>query len=145
MKATQIRKGQILKIDETLYKVMVMDHVTPGKGRAHVQTKLRSIMDGTQTDKRFRSDEDVEKVFIDTQNMQYLYGDGDGSDLRVSGQRASRRRSACSAPTTRPAPRWNWRRRRGVCARRGWRPGAIRVAITCRRPPSPVACARTWP
>ena len=78
MKATQIRKGNIIKIDDTLYKVMVMDHVTPGKGRAHIQTKLRKIMDGTQTDKRFRSDEDVEKVFIETKEMQYLYEDGDG-------------------------------------------------------------------
>ena len=78
MKATNIRKGNVLKIDKTLWKVLNMDHVTPGKGRAHIQTKLRNLLDGTQTEKRFRSDEDVEKAFLETKEMQYLYGDGDG-------------------------------------------------------------------
>ena len=66
MKATQIRKGNIVRIDGTLYKIMNMDHVTPGKGRAHIQTKLRNLLEGTQTEKRFRSDEDIEKVMIET-------------------------------------------------------------------------------
>ncbi len=77
MKASQIRKGNIVRIDGTLYKIMNMDHVTPGKGRAHIQTKLRSLLDGTQTEKRFRSDEDIEKVMIETKVMQYLYKSGD--------------------------------------------------------------------
>ena len=34
----EIRKGNVIRIKGTLYKVLVMDHVTPGKGRAHVQT-----------------------------------------------------------------------------------------------------------
>jgi len=78
MKATQIRKGNIVRIDGTLYKIMSMDHVTPGKGRAHIQTKMRSLREGTQTEKRFRSDEDIEKVMIETKEMQYLYNDGNG-------------------------------------------------------------------
>jgi len=78
MKATQIRKGNIVRIDGRLYKIMNMDHVTPGKGRAHIQTKLRNLLEGTQTEKRFRSDEDIEKVVIETKQMQYLYSDGDG-------------------------------------------------------------------
>ena len=77
MKATQIRKGNTVRINGTLYKIMNMDHVTPGKGRAHIQTKLRSLLDGTQTEKRFRSDEDIEKVMIETKVMQYLYESGD--------------------------------------------------------------------
>ncbi len=78
MKATQIRKGNIIRIDGTLYKIMNMDHVTPGKGRAHIQTKLRNLLDGTQTEMRFRCDEEIEKVVIETKEMQYLYNDGDG-------------------------------------------------------------------
>ncbi len=78
MKATQIRKGNVLKLNNGLYKVLVMDHVTPGKGRAHVQTKLRNLMDGTQTEMRFRSDEGVEKAFLENKEMQYLYDDADG-------------------------------------------------------------------
>ena len=78
MKATNIRKGNVLKIDNKLYRVINMDHVTPGKGRAHVQTKLRNLLDGTQTEIRFRSTDDVEKAFLETKQMQYLYGDQDG-------------------------------------------------------------------
>jgi elongation factor P len=78
MKATQIRKGNIVRIDGVLYKIMNMDHVTPGKGRAHIQTKMRNLLEGTQTEKRFRSDEDIEKVHIETKEMQFLYSDGDG-------------------------------------------------------------------
>lgn len=78
MKATQIRKGNVVRIDNVLYKIMNMDHVTPGKGRAHIQTKMRNLLEGTQTEKRFRSDEDIERVVIETKEMQYLYSDADG-------------------------------------------------------------------
>ena len=78
MKATNIRKGNIVRINGMLYRVMNMDHVTPGKGRAHVQTKLRKLTDGTQTEMRFRSTDDVEKVALESKEMQYLYSDPDG-------------------------------------------------------------------
>jgi elongation factor P len=78
MKATNVRKGNILRIDNVLWKVLVMDHVTPGKGPAHVQTKLRNLMDGTQTEKRFRSNDVVEKVALESKEMQYLYSDAQG-------------------------------------------------------------------
>lgn len=78
MKATNIRKGNLLRVNGVLYRVMSMDHVTPGKGRAHVQTKLRALLEGTQTEMRFRSDDNVEKVALESKEMQYLYNDGDG-------------------------------------------------------------------
>lgn len=78
MKATTIRKGNVLKVGGVLYRVLKMDHITPGKGRAHIQTKLRRLDDGTQTEMRFRSDEDVEKAFLESKEMQYLYSDASG-------------------------------------------------------------------
>jgi len=78
MKATTIRKGNIVRINGILYRVLVMDHVTPGKGRAHIQTKLRNLLDGTQTEMRFRSDEDIERVALETKEMQFLYSDQQG-------------------------------------------------------------------
>ena len=50
MKATNIRKGNVLKVNNGLYRVMSMNHITPGKGQAIVQTKLRNLLDGTQTE-----------------------------------------------------------------------------------------------
>ncbi len=78
MKATNIRKGQLLRIKGTIYRVRGMDHVTPGKGRAHIQTKLRNIQLGTQTEMRFRSDEEVERIALESKQMQYLYKDQQG-------------------------------------------------------------------
>ena len=78
MKATNIRRGNIIRHNNALYRVLTMDHVTPGKGRAHVQTKLRNLRDGTQTEVRFRSSDDVEKIALETKEMQFLYDDQDG-------------------------------------------------------------------
>lgn len=78
MKATNIRKGNVIRHNDVIYRVMNMDHVTPGKGRAHVQTKLRNLIDGNQTEVRFRSDDDVERIVLEQKEMQYLYDDGDG-------------------------------------------------------------------
>lgn len=78
MRATNIRKGNVLKVNAGLYRVMAMDHITPGKGNAIVQTKLRNLLDGTQTELRFRSADDVERVSLEVRMMQYLYSDASG-------------------------------------------------------------------
>lgn len=78
MKATTIRKGNLVRIDGVLYRVMNMDHVTPGKGRAHVQCKMRNLLDGNQKDMRFRSTDEVERIALESKEMQYMYSDADG-------------------------------------------------------------------
>ena len=78
MRATNIRKNQVLRVEGALYRVLAMDHVTPGKGAAVVQTKLRNLLDGTQTEIRFRSSDDVEEVSLTHRQMQYLYSDAQG-------------------------------------------------------------------
>ena len=42
--ATQIRVGNILKVENELYRVTWTQHVTPGKGVACMQTKLKNII-----------------------------------------------------------------------------------------------------
>ncbi|MFP4082469.1 MAG: elongation factor P [Candidatus Aminicenantes bacterium] len=76
--ATQIRKGMVLKIDGDLYKVLETTHVTPGKGQALMQTKLRSLKDQTLLDHRFRSKDKVEQAFLEEVEMEFLYQEGDG-------------------------------------------------------------------
>lgn len=77
IKATEIRKGMILEIDGELYYVHSFTHLTPGKGQALVQTKLKHLQSGRMIDKRFSSSEKVEKASLQQQQMQYLYQDGD--------------------------------------------------------------------
>jgi elongation factor P len=74
--ATQLRSGQIIVHNSELYRVLSTTHVTPGKGNALVQSRLRSLRSGLQTEHRFRPSDKVEVAHIDTQEMQYLYSDG---------------------------------------------------------------------
>jgi elongation factor P len=71
--ATQLRVGMIIKYQNELYRVMTLNHVTPGNKRGFVQTKLRNLRQGTQTEVRFRSEDDIEKVMVEQQSMEYLY------------------------------------------------------------------------
>jgi len=75
--ATQIRKGMIILLNEKLYRVEDMDHVTPGKGNAVVQTKIRDLNDLTIRNHRFRSSEKVERVTLESKKIAYSYQEGD--------------------------------------------------------------------
>lgn len=77
IKATQIRKGYIILLNDKLYRVEDMEHITPGKGNAVVQTKIRDLNDLTIRNYRFRSSETVEKVQLDTTEVVFSYDDGD--------------------------------------------------------------------
>ena len=72
-----IRPGQSILVDNTLYLILDYQHVKPGKGRAFVKTKLKNLSNGGVVDKTFRADEDVQQAFIDKQVFQFLYKDGE--------------------------------------------------------------------
>ena len=75
--ATQIRKGMIIKVEGDLYKVLEAVHITPGKGQALMQTKLRNLREQTLLDYRFRSKDRVEQAFLETIEMEFLYQEGE--------------------------------------------------------------------
>ncbi|MFQ6083207.1 MAG: elongation factor P [Candidatus Aminicenantia bacterium] len=75
--ATQIRKGMTIVIEGELYKVLETVHLTPGKGQALVQTKLRNLKDQSLLDYRFRSKDKVEQAYLETIEMEYLYQSDD--------------------------------------------------------------------
>jgi elongation factor P len=75
--ATQIRKGMIIIMDGTLYRVMEMQLITPGRWKAMVQTKLRNIRAGSQTEHRFRSEERLEQAYLEEVEMEFLYQQSD--------------------------------------------------------------------
>jgi elongation factor P len=75
--ATDIRKGLIIKIDGELFSVSDFQHVKPGKGGAHMQVSIKSLKQGNVTQKRFRSTDKVEDVFLEHIDMEYLYQEGE--------------------------------------------------------------------
>ncbi len=78
LRVTKLRIGNLITMDGELYRVHSVDHRTPGKGNACIQTKLRSVRNGNLIDKRFLSDEKVEKAELDNVEMEFLYHDGTG-------------------------------------------------------------------
>ena len=71
--ATQLRVGMIIQHQNDLWRVMNVVHVTPGNWRGMVQTKLRNLRSGTQTEYRFRSEDKPERVTLEQHQMEYLY------------------------------------------------------------------------
>jgi elongation factor P len=81
MRASDIRKGQAVKIDGKLYVVTNADHNTPGNLRAKVQFKLRDVLKGTIQDKRVGATDDIETTTLDARTVEYLYSDNEGHIL----------------------------------------------------------------
>ncbi|MBI1874805.1 MAG: elongation factor P [Acidobacteria bacterium] len=76
IQATRLRKGMLIKLGSDLFRVMDLQHFTPGNKRGFVQSRLRNIRTSTLTDHKFRSEDDVERATLDEREMQYLYNDG---------------------------------------------------------------------
>ena len=76
MKASQMQKGQTIKIDGKLYAIVDYQHVKLGKGGAVYQTKLKSLADGSIQNVRLRSEEIIEEAFLDKRTYEYLYSSG---------------------------------------------------------------------
>ena len=78
VKGNGLRPGYVVKVKGDLYRVMVTEYRTPGKGQASMQAKLRKLKDVTQTEMKFRSDESVERAEMEQIEMEYLYDDPAG-------------------------------------------------------------------
>jgi elongation factor P len=76
MQATRLRKGMLIKMGEDLYRVIDLQHVTPGNLRGFVRVKLRNIRNGSLADQKLRSEDEIERATLDEKSMQYLYSDG---------------------------------------------------------------------
>ncbi|MCH9022617.1 MAG: elongation factor P [Planctomycetes bacterium] len=75
IKATEMKKGMVLRMDGKICVVIDYQHVKLGKGGAVLQTKLKNLIEGTTFTKRIRSEETVDQVFVDKQPYEYLYSD----------------------------------------------------------------------
>jgi elongation factor P len=77
IQATRLKKGNLIKYNNELYRVIDLQHVTPGNLRGFVRIKLRNIRNGTLSDQKLRSEDTIERAHLDEREMQYLYRDGE--------------------------------------------------------------------
>lgn len=81
----QLKNGNHIEVDGTIYKVVEFQHVKPGKGPAFVRTKLRRSTDGNVIDKTFRAGEKFRSVRTEARKMQFLYADGEDAHFMDTG------------------------------------------------------------
>jgi elongation factor P len=75
----------LIKLERDLYRVLDLQHFTPGNKRGFVQAKMRNIRTNTLSDHKFRSEDDVERATLDEREMQYMYSDGDAFHFMDTG------------------------------------------------------------
>jgi elongation factor P len=78
VEAVEIRPGQLLEWDKRVWRVLKSYHVhVGGRGGAFMQVEMKDIDKGTKTNQRFRTEDKIERAFVEPRDMQYLYQDGD--------------------------------------------------------------------
>ncbi|HLD95166.1 MAG TPA: elongation factor P [Alphaproteobacteria bacterium] len=73
----EVRIGNILDHEKRLWVVLKTSHTQPGKGGAYMQVEMKALDGKTKTNIRFRSAEQVERVFLEELPYQYLYEEGE--------------------------------------------------------------------
>ncbi len=70
-----INVGSVIRFNGELVQVIDWQHRTPGSLRAFYQAKMRNLINGKQTENRFRSGELVDVVRVEYKQMQYIYSE----------------------------------------------------------------------
>ncbi|MEM1381047.1 MAG: elongation factor P [Pseudomonadota bacterium] len=73
----EIRPGNTIMHQDTLWRAVKVEAVKPGKGPAYAQVELKNLIDGRKLNERFRSSETVEKVRLEQKEHSFLYAEGD--------------------------------------------------------------------
>jgi len=78
VKASELKKGMIIRDEGGLWFVVEMEHRTPGNLRAIYQSTLKNILSNKIINKRFSPTDTVEKADLESKKMQFLYSDHSG-------------------------------------------------------------------
>jgi elongation factor P len=77
--ATEIRPGNLIEWDKRVWRVLKAHHVhVGGRGGAFMQVEMKDIESGTKKNERIRTEDKIERAFVEPRQMQYLYSDHGG-------------------------------------------------------------------
>ena len=75
--ATEIRAGNLIEWDKRVWRVLKSYHVhVGGRGGAFMQVEMKDIESGTKRNERIRTEDKIERAYVEQRAMQYLYSDG---------------------------------------------------------------------
>ncbi len=72
-----LKPGMIIEHKGLNWKVVSTQSVKPGKGGAFAQVELKNIKDNSKLNERFRSSENVERLYVESKEYQFSYKDGE--------------------------------------------------------------------
>ena len=70
-----LKAGMIISHKGSDWKVVSAQAVKPGKGGAFAQVELKNLKDNSKLNERFRSNEDVDRLFVESKEFQFSYRD----------------------------------------------------------------------
>jgi len=75
--ATEIRAGNLIEWDKRVWRVLKSYHVhVGGRGGAFMQVEMKDIESGTKRNERIRTEDKIERAYVEPRTMQFLYNDG---------------------------------------------------------------------
>lgn len=74
---TDLKKGTVLQIDGTPYRVVEYGQKVMGRGGSIVNVRLKSLLDGSVIPKTFKGADKIERAEVTNKTVQYLYSDGE--------------------------------------------------------------------
>ncbi len=75
--ASNLRKGNVVELDNKLCVVLTAESTRPGKGTPTTQLELRRIADGVKLVQRYKTTDTLDRAFLEDAEYQYLFKDGD--------------------------------------------------------------------
>ncbi len=77
MKLNQFRRGMVFRMEGEIWQIVQMDLNTPGNWRSMFQVKMKNVLKGNVLTKRISPTEELEDVFLETRDMEFLYKEGE--------------------------------------------------------------------
>jgi len=74
---SDFKNGIFITFKDQPHQIVEFQRVNPGKGSAFVRTRLKSLTTGKVQEFTYKSGESVEELPVETQEMQYLYPEGE--------------------------------------------------------------------
>lgn len=76
IKASEMKKGLVVRFDGQLFSIIDYELVKPGKGPAYLITKVKNLKQGNVVEKRLQGADTLDDVFMQRTDAEYLYKDG---------------------------------------------------------------------
>lgn len=78
IRVSEAKKGMVIRYEGDLYQITKYDHVTPGNWRAIHHLYLKHLKTGRQKEVRMNTSDQIEPVYLDSRDAQYLFKDSLG-------------------------------------------------------------------